>query len=231
MYFFLELVKLATGAKQQEAHTKHMSYSYRPNDYLTTAEASKYLNVTRFTVLNWIKSGKLQSASTFGGHSRIPRGVLQAALKQVTTTNRSTTITTPIPKESNSTVHCWESKEVAASKCGHNCTKCLIFKKKVDVCFLSVKEYGSLKVECKQDCMSCTYLSNQHPQDRKILARQRAKVAKEFKRREVLSSGVNGILKKVFYNSGRFVAKIGQLSKGTESTRRHKRANKKARKG
>ena len=208
-----------------------MSYSVRPSDYLTTAEASKFLNVTRFTVLNWIKSGKLQSASTFGGHSRIPRGVLKAAMRQIKTVNRSVSISNPLPPTTSGVVHCWESKEIIDLNCKHTCNKCLVFKKKVDLCFLSVREYGSLKVECKQDCMSCTYLSNQHPQDRKILARQRAKVAKEFKRREVLSSGVNGILKKVFYNSGRFVAKIGQLSKGTESTRRHKRANKKARKG
>ena len=95
-----------------------MPYSIRQSDYLTTAQASKYLNVTRFTVLNWIKSGKLQSASTFGGHSRIPRGVLKAALKQITTTNRTTTAT-PKPQEKKQIAHCWESKEIIDLNCNY----------------------------------------------------------------------------------------------------------------
>ena len=210
-----------------------MPYSIKQNDYLTTAEASKYLNVTRFTVLNWIKCGKLQSASTFGGHSRIPRGVLQAALKQMTTTNRMAPPTLPAkPQEANtSIVHCWESKEIKDKNCDHLCHKCLVFKKKIDLCFMSVKRYGSLKVECKQDCLNCAFLAKHHPQDRKMLERQHAKAIKQVKAREENPSGVNGILKKVFYNSGRLVAKIGQLSQGTEPKRRYQRTNKKARKG
>ena len=208
-----------------------MTYSIRHVDYLTTAEASEYLNVTRFTVLNWIKSGKLQSASTFGGHSRIPRGVVKAALKQIQTTNRS--ISTPIqaPKTTKTIVHCWESKEIADAKCDHNCNKCLVSKKKVEFCFLSVKEYGSLKVECEQDCLSCSYMAKHHPQERKMLERQRSKQVEESEAKEEETSGVNGMLKKVFYNSGRLVAKIGQLSNPPAPKRRYQRTNKKVRKG
>jgi len=204
-----------------------MSYSVRQNDYLTTAEASKYLNVTRFTVLNWIKSGKLQSASTFGGHSRIPRGVLQAALKQITTTDRTITTIPSKPQETSRFVHCWESKEI--TKCGtHHCNKCLVFKKKLNHCYLSVENYGSLKRECSHDCLECSYLANHHPQEKKALARQRSR----SKRATTPSTmDVNGILKKVFYNSGRLVAKIGQLSTGPEPKKRYKRTSKKARKG
>lgn len=175
----------------------------RSNDYLTTAEASKYLNVTRFTVLNWIKSGKLQSASTFGGHARIPRGVVQAALKQIKSTNRFIETASRL-QETKSFVHCWESKEIVDTTCSHNCNKCLVFKKKIDLCFLSVREFGSLKVECKHDCMTCGYLANHHPQERKMMLRNASRVTLRTKR----TNGVNGILKKVFYNSGRIIGKI-----------------------
>jgi len=208
-----------------------MSYSVRPSDYLTTAEASKFLNVTRFTVLNWIKSGKLQSASTFGGHSRIPRGVLKAAMRQIKTVNRSVSISNPLPPTTSGVVHCWESKEIIDLNCKHTCNKCLVFKKKVDLCFLSVREYGSLKVECKHDCLSCAYLANHHPQERKMMARLRSKAARQAEANNAATVDVNGILKKVFYNSGRLVAKIGQLSTGTEHKKHYQRISRKVRKG
>jgi len=166
-----------------------MSTFVRRNDYLTTEQASKFLNVTRFTVLNWIKSGKLQSASTFGGHSRIPRGVVQAALRQIKTTNR----VKPPAVDLNSVINCWESKEI--TECGtHNCNKCLVFKKKLNRCFLSLGHYGSLKRECAHDCISCAYLGKHYPQEKKAMERLRQK-----------TSGVKGIMRKVFYNSGRLV--------------------------
>ena len=164
----------------------------RRNDYLTTAQASKFLNVTRFTVLNWIKNGKLQSASTFGGHSRIPRNVLQVALKQIKTTNR---IKTP-PKDLNSVVNCWESKEI--TQCAtHNCNKCLVFKKKLNRCFLAVGQYGSLKRLCAHECIDCAYLAKHYPQEKRAMERLRGK-----------QKGVRGLIRKVFYNSGRLVGSI-----------------------
>jgi excisionase family DNA binding protein len=39
--------------------------------YLTTSQAAKITRVTRFTVANWVKNGKLASTYTAGGHRRI----------------------------------------------------------------------------------------------------------------------------------------------------------------
>jgi len=182
-----------------------MAIQVKRGDYLTTEEASKYLNVTRFTVLNWIKSGKLQSASTFGGHARIPRGVLQAAVRQIKSTNH-----VPPPKnlEIRPFVHCYESKEILSLNCKHNCNKCLVFKKKIDLCFLAVREWGSLKIECKHDCLKCDYLANHHPQERKMLERLRLKEATKALAVPAQKNAVQGIIKKVFYNSGRLIGSI-----------------------
>ncbi|MBF0489297.1 MAG: excisionase family DNA-binding protein [Candidatus Omnitrophica bacterium] len=206
-----------------------MSYFIRHNDYLTTAQASKFLNVTRFTVLNWIKEGKLQSASTLGGHQRIPKTVVLSALKQIKSTNTLKPVTTETTKTVS--VNCWESNEITS--CGtHDCNKCIVFKKKMNLCFLAVEQYGSLKRECPGDCLSCDYLAKHHPQEKKFMKRQQEIAATdneaETQDNEV---SVNGILKKVFYNSGRLVAKIGQLSNPPAPKKYYKRDVKKTRKG
>jgi len=42
-----------------------------PVKTLTTTETAKFCNVTRFTIRNWIDSGKLKAYKTAGGHRRI----------------------------------------------------------------------------------------------------------------------------------------------------------------
>lgn len=42
-----------------------------PKKYLTTSQAATICNVTRFTIRNWINSGRLKSSKTAGGHRRI----------------------------------------------------------------------------------------------------------------------------------------------------------------
>ncbi len=180
----------------------------RRNDYLTTAQASKFLNVSRFTVLNWIKSGKLQSASTFGGHSRIPKGVLQAAVRQIKTTDRLK----PPALGLDSIVNCWESKEIG--KCGtHNCNKCLVFKKKLNRCFLAVGSYGALKRECAHDCVDCAYLAKHYPQERRAMLRLQTKAFNNQPFNSLAKTGVRGIIKKVFYNSGRLIGSLKKKKK------------------
>lgn len=41
------------------------------NEVLTTTGAAQLCNVSRFTIRNWVESGKLSSAVTAGGHRRI----------------------------------------------------------------------------------------------------------------------------------------------------------------
>ena len=41
-------------------------------EYITTTTAAKLLGVTSQTIRNWIKSGKITTEPTVGGHNRIP---------------------------------------------------------------------------------------------------------------------------------------------------------------
>lgn len=49
--------------------------------YLTTSQAAGICNVTRFTIRNWINSGKLKSTKTAGGHRRISKDALAVFMK------------------------------------------------------------------------------------------------------------------------------------------------------
>jgi len=42
-------------------------------EYLTTTEAARLLGVTPQTIRNWIRSGKITTEPTLGGHNRIPK--------------------------------------------------------------------------------------------------------------------------------------------------------------
>jgi len=58
---------------------------------LTVVQASEICGVTRTTVWRWIKTGKLESAKTAGGHHRIKESTLLGFMDQnnMHTTNRS----------------------------------------------------------------------------------------------------------------------------------------------
>jgi excisionase family DNA binding protein len=41
-------------------------------EYITTTAAARLLGVTPQTIRNWIRSGKITTEPTLGGHNRIP---------------------------------------------------------------------------------------------------------------------------------------------------------------
>ncbi|MBF0494205.1 MAG: helix-turn-helix domain-containing protein [Candidatus Omnitrophica bacterium] len=73
-----------------------------PDEYLTTTEAAKICNVTRFTVLNWIKQGKLPASSTLGGHQRVcKRTLLELCCKAGHAAHMHSVTVKPLPKKIN----------------------------------------------------------------------------------------------------------------------------------
>jgi excisionase family DNA binding protein len=46
--------------------------SKQRNGYLTTTEFAKLCGVSRFTIINWAKQGRIKTIKTAGGHYRIP---------------------------------------------------------------------------------------------------------------------------------------------------------------
>lgn len=175
------------------------------NEYLTTSEASEFLQVTRFTVLNWIKQGKLQAITTLGGHRRIPKEVLTSFIQRTKSANQSEAKS----KHKDSVVNCWESKEILESG-EHNCGHCLVFKKKANRCFLSIRKFGSMKVECESDCLDCEYFGTYYPEERKAMEGLRTQSVSTTKANGERNKKivVNGLLNKISYGSGKCIASI-----------------------
>lgn len=49
--------------------------------YMTTTEVSKLCGVSRFTIINWIKRGRIQVIRTVGSHYRIPETEVVSLLR------------------------------------------------------------------------------------------------------------------------------------------------------
>lgn len=173
-------------------------------EYLTTTQAAKLLKVSRFSVLNWVKQGKLRSITTHGGHQRISKQVIIDSLQKSGVSNPGDENANPEAVE----VRCWQSPEVKASG-RHHCVDCLVFKEQINRCFLSVKIFGNEKIHCNIDCFNCAYFAKYYPQQKKVIGSIRktavAKLVTTFPRAD--KSDVQGFLNKGFYVSGKYFAK------------------------
>jgi len=171
-------------------------------DHVTTTEASHFLNVTRFTVLNWIKQGKIKAAQTIGGHQRISKKVLLSLLTRKTSSPDKNAVRIP---------RCWESKELAELS-QHNCTQCLVFKKKASRCFLTGQTFGSMKIECKTACLDCAYFEKYYPDEKRTLQSLYSQHVDESERsvenEEVKPKAPDGVLHKVTFSLGRSIRTV-----------------------
>jgi len=55
----------------------------------------------------------------------------------------------------NISLRCWEYNE--KKSCDKKCANCLIFNRKVDHCFILVKQFGRERILCEGNCMDCGY--------------------------------------------------------------------------
>jgi excisionase family DNA binding protein len=174
-------------------------------EYLTTTQAAKLCSVSRFSVLNWVKLGKLKAIATPGGHQRIPGKSVIELLRKSEISNRSPKVAGLCRPE----VRCWQAKEVKASG-RHRCAGCLVFKEKINRCFLAVKEFGREKVQCNTDCLSCSYFANHYPREKGVAEDMRqkaaAKLGSTFPRAD--KADIADFLKKGFYISGEYFSRI-----------------------
>lgn len=171
-------------------------------EYLTTTQAAKICRVTRFTIANWVKKGKLKSSKTAGGHRRISKEDLLKFIKE----NKIVEI---VEEDGNYPVlPCWKF-EVFKDSSKHDCRNCLVFKEKARKCFLLVGEFGSEKVRCRDNCSKCQYLSKFYPRERKIIEKMNNEliegIRNQVQKREI---DVSALFRKGFYTSGKYLAAI-----------------------
>lgn len=190
-------------------------------EYLTTSEAAKICKVTRFTVRNWVKQGKLRSITTPGGHQRIPAEAILHLLKKNQPINHSTPFITSNEEE----VRCWQAREVKASG-RHHCDDCLVFKERVNRCFLTVKSFGSEKVKCNIDCLSCSYFAKHFPQQKRAIEGMRqkavAKLASTVPHAD--KADIADFLKRGLFVSGKYFGKVTKkISRASHKNKHHEK--------
>jgi len=129
----------------KEAVTKNKTNLRK--DCLTTTELAKLCGVSRFTIINWVNRGKIRTMKTVGGHCRIP--ISEAISFYEAFHGEKSGVT------SESLCHCWEYPQ--KTSCNKECKNCLLYKSRINYCFVVVREFGKEVIHCEGDCLNCDY--------------------------------------------------------------------------
>ena len=116
-------------------------------DCLTTTELAKLCGVSRFTIINWVNRDKIRTMKTVGGHCRIPISEAISFYEAFHKENSGAA--------SESLCHCWEYPQKTNSE--KECESCLLYKSRINYCFVVVREFGKEVIHCKGDCLNCDY--------------------------------------------------------------------------
>ena len=120
--------------------------------FITTSDLAKLCGVSRFTIINWVNEGKIKAIRTIGGHSRVPISEVISVLEKQHIEREKKNQPESIPS------YCWEYTE--KKDCEKKCGNCLIFNRKIDYCFMLVKQFGGENILCKGNCMECGYFQD-----------------------------------------------------------------------
>ena len=121
-------------------------------DFLSTSELAKLCGVSRFSIINWVKQGKINTLKTVGGKHRIPVAEAIEFLENMHCQSSNETESDLVP---DALGHCWEYPR--KTNCDNRCKSCLIYGREVDYCFIVVKQFGKVVINCKGDCLRCEY--------------------------------------------------------------------------
>lgn len=116
-------------------------------DYLTTTEVAKLCGVSRFTIINWVNRGKIKTMKTTGGHCRIP---VSEAISFYESFYKETDNV-----KSHSSCYCWEYPQ--KTNCHKECKNCLLYKSRINYCFVVVRQFSKEVIHCDGDCLNCDY--------------------------------------------------------------------------
>jgi len=121
-------------------------------NYLTTTELGRLCGVSRFTIRNWTKRGKIRAVKTVGRQYRIP---VSEAISFLETLHFEAYHKDESGLTPGSLRHCWEYPE--KTNCDKKCRDCLIHGRDIDYCFMVVRQFGKGVIRCKGDCLDCDY--------------------------------------------------------------------------
>jgi|Deesub1362B_J571_1020462.scaffolds.fasta_scaffold15581_2 excisionase family DNA binding protein len=130
--------------------------------YFTTNDIAQMCNVTRQTVINWIKTGKLRASLTPGGHRRVMREELISFFKN---NEMNLSIIQDYEERYRKKIPtCWEyfSMGFVGRSSSHECDRCPIKKAQALRCFVLVEYLRKGGECCHTDCRNCSYFKRYH---------------------------------------------------------------------
>ena len=128
--------------------------------YISTSEFAKVCNVTRFTILNWVKKRKIRAVRTQGGHQRIPMAEVVSYLESLPIFAEH-----PLAKKNASgrVDYCWE--HALAKKKAEKCSECIMYGSQTHHCALIATQLGKDRIQCEGNCQTCDYWRELFPHD------------------------------------------------------------------
>ena len=125
--------------------------------YFTTNDIALMCNVTRQTVINWIKTGKLKANLTPGGHRRVLREDLVVFFRD----NRMEEARIQEYEENHKQriPYCWEYFSIgfASRSSRHECEKCPAKLAKAQRCYVIADLLGDNGRYCNTECSDCAF--------------------------------------------------------------------------
>lgn len=198
--------------------------------YVTTTQAAKICNVTRFTIRNWANNGKLRSERTVGGHRRIALDDLNVFLHQYHMNGNTEQLSFLDVTACYDYPGCKDSDQ-------HNCGECLVSQMKASKCFVLANGVGKGKVQCTIDCVDCEYIMSNYPEEwarlnnelKPVSAESQEEVRKEVNHEENHKEEINkeeldehGRFYRGLFASGKYLASVGKVfQKNGKKGKRH----------
>jgi excisionase family DNA binding protein len=127
-------------------------------NHFTTNDIAQICSVTRQTVINWIKGGKLKAVLTPGGHRRVSRGELVRFLRGK---DLDPVVIAEFEEQRRKEVpYCWEYFGVGFTKrfSSHQCDSCAVKEVRALRCYLLKSLLNAGKESCNMSCQDCPYL-------------------------------------------------------------------------
>jgi excisionase family DNA binding protein len=123
-------------------------------DWLSTGQAAALCSVTAATVLNWIRTGKIEGVRTPGGHYRIKRDRLGPMM-----TRRRPSVPVAAAKPGRRNLRCWEYLG-ERGKVRTECLDCVVYRVRATWCFQIATlglDTGHSRRFCPTSCDDCSY--------------------------------------------------------------------------
>jgi hypothetical protein len=106
---------------------------------------------------------------------------------------------------------CWEVRGCGKPQ-KHNCARCLVFKVKANKCFLLVKRFGAVSIQCQEDCYNYGYLKKYYPKKRQIIEMMERKIFDSIQyQRGQRETSISKLFKRGSFVYGKYIGKIRKI--------------------